>query len=947
MKLHRSCIAAFLFCISGLSNAGVNTWTVLGPDGGTINRIVFSPSGNVVFALTAGGLFRSTDGGGSWQATTPVPSNGPQGLAIDPSDSQRVYMAVPEGVLGSPSFLLSNDGGVSFQSIGALPMLTQAWQVAVSGDGQTVYMVGGARVFRSIDRGLNWAERTPVSSDSQAMVYRFVVDSSNAGVAYAAVTSSVQTALMKTVDAGQSWQTVYVDASGTSDVAVTPAAPAHLWAVHGGLLQKSIDAGATWTTVLTDTRLSSVAVAPSDAALAYAGNSDGTIYRSTNGGSSWSVVSGIQFAGSVYSIAIDPSRSTHVLVGGYAGLYGTADSGASWTAQQAGITASNVDNLIADSSSGRTYINASSDGIYYLASNSTTPQPVANLKLHELVSGNPSQPAQSIYITSMFAQPGVLLASLSNGVARSVDGGSSWTKQMILPLTGSQQIFNMTGTPAAPQTVIVAAHSSVLRSIDGGATWTAGGSGLPTYNDLANLRVAPSDALRVYALVTRRPPAAPYEQLGLWRSLDGGLSWSAVGDPATAPNVLLAVDPVAPDTLYGGRNSAFYRSTDGGVSWSALNLGNTGNGAITAVAIDPQHPQTLYVGGDRVLRTLDGSATWEVLRSSSTRPILFPSVALLDVAHPGTLLLGISGHGVQAFTVAPDLRLTGTAPGAAAIGAPLTINVALTNLGPFGTTGAVIHLQWPAGSSNVVVTAPGASCAVAASFANCTYPVLRNADSAGITLMLTSASAGTVRVDASASSDLADLAAANNTVSLSTVVSQTADLSVTASGDADATVNGAVSYTLVARNAGPNTAVSPTLSFQLASGLAPGAVTTTAGSCSTSASGLVVCELGDMAPNATVTLRVTATANSTGAQVSSAHIASSATDAIPADNAATVSTSVAAAPPPSSGSGGNGGSGGGGGGGGGSTSWLELLALGVVVVLNARRRVSVIGFALK
>ena len=58
---------------------------------------------------------------------------------------------------------------------------------------------------------------------------------------------------------------------------------------------------------------------------------------------------------------------------------------------------------------------------------------------------------------------------------------------------------------------------------------------------------------------------------GVFKSTDGGGSWSAVNDRPDHPSVYaLAIDPQTPATLYAGTwEGGVFKSTDGGESWSA------------------------------------------------------------------------------------------------------------------------------------------------------------------------------------------------------------------------------------------------------------------------------------------------------------------------------------------------------------------------------------------
>jgi photosystem II stability/assembly factor-like uncharacterized protein len=59
----------------------------------------------------------------------------------------------------------------------------------------------------------------------------------------------------------------------------------------------------------------------------------------------------------------------------------------------------------------------------------------------------------------------------------------------------------------------------------------------------------------------------------------------------------LAIDPVSPQTLFAGETNGIYKSTDGGASWSAAGLALVGS-LVDAVAIDPAAPNKVYAAGN-------------------------------------------------------------------------------------------------------------------------------------------------------------------------------------------------------------------------------------------------------------------------------------------------------------------------------------------------------------
>ncbi len=86
------------------------------------------------------------------------------------------------------------------------------------------------------------------------------------------------------------------------------------------------------------------------------------------------------------------------------------------------------------------------------------------------------------------------------------------------------------------------------------------------------------------------------EAEGIFKSVNGGLSWNAVNDGLPDTIVYtLAIDPQTPSTLYAGTWDGLFKTTNGGESWSKINNG-LAYGRVGAIAIDSQTPGTLYVG---------------------------------------------------------------------------------------------------------------------------------------------------------------------------------------------------------------------------------------------------------------------------------------------------------------------------------------------------------------
>jgi photosystem II stability/assembly factor-like uncharacterized protein len=151
-------------------------------------------------------------------------------------------------------------------------------------------------------------------------------------------------------------------------------------------------------------------------------------------------------------------------------------------------------------------------------------------------------------------------------------------------------------------------NSDVFKSTDAGRSWRAVAVGLPS--GAHTLAIDPRNSAIVYVGTVG----------GLFKSTDGGGSW-ITSHPSVSS---LIIDAQTPTTLYAAtrswRGRDILKSTDGGGTWTPINTGlprfEPGDLGISALAIDPQTPTTLYaVDYSRGLfKSLDGGDSWTLVR---------------------------------------------------------------------------------------------------------------------------------------------------------------------------------------------------------------------------------------------------------------------------------------------------------------------------------------------
>jgi hypothetical protein len=102
----------------------------------------------------------------------------------------------------------------------------------------------------------------------------------------------------------------------------------------------------------------------------------------------------------------------------------------------------------------------------------------------------------------------------------------------------------------------------------------------------------------------------------------------------------LAIDARTPDTIYAGtRGGGVFRSTDGGGSWSPTGLPN---GSVESLIVDLQTPSTVYAlawGG--ILKSTNGGQSWSGVNRPNDEAVV--TALAIDLSNPSTLYAALQG----------------------------------------------------------------------------------------------------------------------------------------------------------------------------------------------------------------------------------------------------------------------------------------------------------------
>jgi hypothetical protein len=171
---------------------------------------------------------------------------------------------------------------------------------------------------------------------------------------------------------------------------------------------------------------------------------------------------------------------------------------------------------------------------------------------------------------------------------------------------------------------------SLFKTTNGGTSWSVMNTGLPPTS--YGIAVDPTNPNVVYNA----------NDFGVSKSTDGGITWTPTGYYNIFVVFSVALDPNNSSVIYGGLANGVIKSTDGGLTWTTTTTGFTNAGVANTLVIDPTNTSTVYVattnGG--ILKSTNSGGSWTAINTGITSN--FINTLVIDKTTPATLYAGNS-----------------------------------------------------------------------------------------------------------------------------------------------------------------------------------------------------------------------------------------------------------------------------------------------------------------
>ena len=681
------------------TNGGVK-WTPIFEREGTISigDIALAPSNPEVVWVGTGesnvrnsvsfgdGVYKSTDGGKTWQhmglkdserisAIAIHPQNpdivyiGALGHAFGPNEERGVFMTTDGGKTWTKTLYIDNQHGVADLDIDLTnPNILYAGMWSFERKPWT-HRSGSEKggVYKSIDGGRTWKK---LENGLPKLMGRIGVRvaPSNPNVVYAIVESKDGT-LYRSDDRGETFRNVSKQESIVSrgfyytTVRVDPTNENRVFAVASTLFV-SVDGGKTFRSITSRSHIDFHAlwIDPKNPKRMWHGQ-DGGIGVSYDGGESWEAVYNMPL-GQFYQVHADNRQPFYYVMGGL------QDNG-SWTGpsrtrEPSGIM--NDDWRMVSFGDGFYVINHPDNPDIYLSESQGGDIVWTDFRTREQQSVNPwgrgsgGGPAAGQKFRWNWNAPIVFSPHEKttvyfggNVLFKSPDFGKTWEQISPDLTTSDPEKLKDAGGPVAIENTTAEYHSTIITvaespvqkgqiwagtddgnlqvTTDGGKNWTnvaKNVSGLAANSPVSHVEPSRVNADTAYVAFERHmfDDFRPY----IFKTTNGGKSWTSISGnlPAKAYVQIIREDPKNTNLLYAGTEIGLFASYDGGRNWLALNLKNLPNVAIHDIVVHPRENDLILATHGRSLWIFDDATVIQQM----TQQILDSSAHLFSV-RPG------------------------------------------------------------------------------------------------------------------------------------------------------------------------------------------------------------------------------------------------------------------------------------------------------------------------
>jgi hypothetical protein len=348
----------------------------------------------------------------------------------------------------------------------------------------------------------------------------------------------------------------------------------------------------------------------------------------------WSSVGPTNINGRVTQIAIDPTNHQRLFLTSVGGIWRSVDGARRWQRVSDEFLSSVAGSVAVNPSNPTEIFAGGGDPNWHSGWGGGLGiwRSTANGDRGSWVKVSPSELDSSVVYRLRIdpTGPNNVYAATSNGVYIGTRSGGSITFARLAGFDGwaSDLVVDFSSNPPLVYAGVrqsTATYGNGIWKYDG-TTWLQRNTGIPTASSRTiSLALAPSNPLVLYAKVESNTAGLQ----GVYKTTTaaetpstGGNAWDVL--PASAVddsdgyswyNSVIEVDPDDPNTIWvGGIN--IWRSTDGGTTWNTVNSGTDNEYPLGvhpdnhAVAFDPTNSKIVYVGSDGgIFRTSDMSLT--------------------------------------------------------------------------------------------------------------------------------------------------------------------------------------------------------------------------------------------------------------------------------------------------------------------------------------------------